>query len=133
MGKRDDLDAIRRELPEEFNRSAPDTQRDGTLRYTEGSAPRPLLHRAKWAQINLGLCSSLDERRGSGQQQAPADCLLNKCERLLGVTCFGLRLCEYRYLIELAGPAFTRALEKMLASFSPAAKTAPDHRDHAAN
>ena len=24
------------------NRSAPDTQRDGTLRYTEGSAPRPV-------------------------------------------------------------------------------------------
>jgi putative transposase len=49
------------------DRSVPDTQRDGTLRYVEGSAPRPVAHRAKWAQLNLGLCSSVDERRGSGQ------------------------------------------------------------------
>jgi hypothetical protein len=50
--------------------SAPKMQRDGTLRYTEGSkAPRPipLQHRAIKAQINPELYPSLDERRGSGQ------------------------------------------------------------------
>ena len=51
------------------NRSAPDTQRDGTPR---APRPVPLLHRAKWAQINPGLRSSLDERRGSGQTLDPA-------------------------------------------------------------
>jgi len=43
--------------------------RNGTGRCATPGAPRPvlLLHRANWAQINLGLCSLLDERRGSGQ------------------------------------------------------------------
>src|SRR5215472_15359303 len=43
--------------------------RNGTGRCATPGAPRPvpLLHRANWAQINLGLCSSLDEKRGSDQ------------------------------------------------------------------
>jgi putative transposase len=41
--------------------------RNGTRRGATPTAPRPvpLLHRAKWAQINPGPCSSLDERRGA--------------------------------------------------------------------
>jgi putative transposase len=35
--------------------STPKMQRDGTLRYAEGSAPIPLHHRANKAQINTGL------------------------------------------------------------------------------
>jgi hypothetical protein len=49
--------------------SAPKMQRDGTLRYTEAPRPIPLHHRAIKAQINTGLYSSLDERRGSGQNR----------------------------------------------------------------
>jgi hypothetical protein len=47
--------------------------RNGTGRCAAPGAPRPvpLLHRAKWAQINLGLCSSLDETRGSGHSLPP--------------------------------------------------------------
>ncbi len=49
---------------------------NGTGRCATPRAPRPvpLLHRSKWAQINLGLCSSLDERRrSSGQSARPSE------------------------------------------------------------
>ncbi len=49
--------------------SVPGMQRDGTLRYVEGSAPVPLHHRANKAQINPGLSSSLDESWGSAHSQ----------------------------------------------------------------
>src|SRR5262249_38050703 len=44
-------------------------KRNGTGLCAIWRAPRPipLLRRARQAQINLGLCSSVDERRGSGQ------------------------------------------------------------------
>ena len=50
--------------------SAPEEQRDGTLRCTRAPRPVPLLHRAKWAQMNSGLYPSLDERRGSDRSPA---------------------------------------------------------------
>ncbi|MCK1506528.1 transposase [Bradyrhizobium sp. 18] len=45
------------------------TPRNGTGRCATLRAPRPvpLLDRAKWVQPKMGLCSLLDERRGSGQ------------------------------------------------------------------
>src|SRR6266568_7724706 len=42
----------------------------GRLSYLGAPSPVPLHHRATRAQMKLGLYSSLDERRGSGQQQA---------------------------------------------------------------
>jgi hypothetical protein len=45
--------------------SAPAMQRDGTLRYIEGSAPRPIAPPSHQAQMKPGLSSSLDETRGS--------------------------------------------------------------------
>jgi putative transposase len=51
--------------PTEYSdRSALEPQRSGALRYTGGSAPRPV-RRAPWAQMSPGLCPSLDEPRGS--------------------------------------------------------------------
>src|SRR5271170_5669751 len=49
--------------------STPASQRDEVLRYAGGSAPRPLPHRAKEAQISNRLYLSLDEKLGprSGQ------------------------------------------------------------------
>jgi putative transposase len=48
--------------PSEFiDRSACRPQRGGALRYVEGSAPHPLLHRAHWAQMSPGLYLSADE------------------------------------------------------------------------
>ena len=41
--------------------SAPITQRDVALRYMGGSAPRPLLRRARQAQITWDFYSSVDE------------------------------------------------------------------------
>ena len=51
--------------------SAPGMQRDGALRYTEGSAPRPVASPSIRAQINPGLYSSLDESWGSGHSRRP--------------------------------------------------------------
>ena len=45
------------------NRSAPDTQWEGRYATPGALRPVPLLHRAKWAQLNLGLCPSLDEKK----------------------------------------------------------------------
>jgi hypothetical protein len=47
--------------------SVPGMQRDGALRYVEGSAPAPLHHRANKAQMKPGLSSLADEIRGSAQ------------------------------------------------------------------
>ena len=62
--------------PTEYaKRNVPGPQRGGTLRYVEGSAPRPVLHRAQWAQINRDSYPSLDEARGSDQDHARYDAL----------------------------------------------------------
>ena len=54
--------------PSEFiDRSACRPQRGEALRYAGGSAPRPLLHRAHWAQMSPGLHLLADESWGSGQ------------------------------------------------------------------
>ena len=48
--------------------SAPGMQRDGALRYAEGSAPRPVAPPSQQAQMKPGLSSSPDETRGSGHR-----------------------------------------------------------------
>ena len=54
--------------PTEYaNRNVPGPQRGGTLRYVEGSAPRPVAPPSLWAQIPPGLFPSLDDARGSDQ------------------------------------------------------------------
>jgi putative transposase len=46
--------------------SAPKMQRDGTLRYVEGSAPHPVASPGHQGSNQPGALPSLDERRGSG-------------------------------------------------------------------
>jgi putative transposase len=47
--------------------SAPEMQRDGTLRNIEGSAPRPVAPPSQQRSNEPGLSSSVDDTRGSGQ------------------------------------------------------------------
>jgi putative transposase len=69
--------------PAEYvDRGASRPQRDGALRYTGGSAPVPLLHRAPWAQMKLGLSSSADETWGSGQRVFP---IRSECRGVPGI------------------------------------------------
>jgi len=52
--------------PTEFAaRTAPGPQRGRRCATRRAPRPAPLLHRAPWAQMSLGLCSLLDEPRGS--------------------------------------------------------------------
>jgi len=54
--------------PAEYaDRSAPEKQRHGALRYVEGSAPHPVASPASQAQMKSGFYPSLDEPRGSAQ------------------------------------------------------------------
>jgi putative transposase len=46
-------------------RSASGPQRGGSLRYIEGSAPRPVAPLSPWAQMSPGLSPLLDDKRGS--------------------------------------------------------------------
>src|SRR5262249_39591428 len=51
--------------PTEFAaRTAPGPQRGRRCATRRAPRPAPLLHRAPWAQMSLGLCSLLDEPRG---------------------------------------------------------------------
>jgi putative transposase len=61
--------------------SAPGTQRDGALRYTEGSAPRPVASPSQQGSNQPGTLLTMDEIWGSGQLVTKLKCLLGSGAR----------------------------------------------------